>query len=255
MAGDYSQGVARFIDLIGQANQEAAAAELVQLVSGLVPGSRVLDIGAGTGAVAVPLARMGFQVTAIEPDAEMRSRLLARVAYAGDGDDIASRLTVLPHAAGERDLQRKFERVLCRAVAHLIEPAEVDALVGYGGRHLCVGGSFLLGIAVDGSARRPSELQRVAERMLGETRFEHWSEAFERSPGRWATRWLFRVHHGDELVEEVERTFEWQTDSVERLMRVAAAAGLRVTRVTAGFRDEPFVPGSSSSATLTMMAD
>lgn len=252
MAGDYSRGVARFIDLIGQANQNTAAAEIASLVRDLAPGSRVLDIGAGTGAVAVPLARMGFQVTALEPDAEMRSRLLARVAYAGDGDDIASRLTVLPHAAGERDLPHRFDRVLCRAVAHLITPDEVDALIAWGGRHLRPGGAFLLNVATDGSARRPSTLARVAERMLGETRFEHWSEGVERSPGHWATRWVFRVHHGDLLVEELERVFEWRTDRVERVTETAHRAGLRVMRVTAGFGDEPFEAGTSSSATLTL---
>jgi SAM-dependent methyltransferase len=43
------------------------------------PGGRVLDFGAGTGQFALPMAQLGFDVTALEPD----ERLRARVASAG----------------------------------------------------------------------------------------------------------------------------------------------------------------------------
>jgi SAM-dependent methyltransferase len=38
-------------------------------------GGSVLDVGAGTGRLAVPLARAGLRVTAVEPDAAMRDSL------------------------------------------------------------------------------------------------------------------------------------------------------------------------------------
>jgi SAM-dependent methyltransferase len=46
-------------------------------------GGPVLEIGAGTGRVAVPLAAAGFEVIAVEPSAAMRERGAARAARAG----------------------------------------------------------------------------------------------------------------------------------------------------------------------------
>ncbi|MFN7751504.1 MAG: class I SAM-dependent methyltransferase [Pseudomonadota bacterium] len=41
------------------------------------PGSSIVDFGAGTGRLAIPLAREGYKVTAVEPSAPMLARLHA----------------------------------------------------------------------------------------------------------------------------------------------------------------------------------
>jgi precorrin-6B methylase 2 len=50
--------------------------EISQMID---PGCRILDIGAGTGSVAVPLAALGCTVTALEPSAGMRDFLSAKL--------------------------------------------------------------------------------------------------------------------------------------------------------------------------------
>jgi ubiquinone/menaquinone biosynthesis C-methylase UbiE len=57
---------------------------LVAALAGLVPpGGRVLDVGAGTGHLALPLAERGFAVTALEPAAAMLAALGERADRAG----------------------------------------------------------------------------------------------------------------------------------------------------------------------------
>jgi ubiquinone/menaquinone biosynthesis C-methylase UbiE len=54
-----------------------------ELAALLPPGGRVLDVGAGIGHLALPLAARGFRVTAVEPAEAMLERLRARASQHG----------------------------------------------------------------------------------------------------------------------------------------------------------------------------
>src|SRR5690348_1336242 len=64
------------------------------MAAGLEPGMRILDIGAGTGRVALPLADFGCKVIALEPAAGMVQALRSKSGgrrvqpIAGHGDEL-----------------------------------------------------------------------------------------------------------------------------------------------------------------------
>jgi SAM-dependent methyltransferase len=60
-----------------------AVGEATAAASGAGPGTRALDVGAGDGNVAIPLARAGAQVTALDPTPELFESGRARAAAAG----------------------------------------------------------------------------------------------------------------------------------------------------------------------------
>src|SRR3954469_18197971 len=63
--------------LVSEAGEATAAS------SGAGPGMKALDVGAGDGNVAIPLARAGAQVTALDPTPELFESGRARAAEAG----------------------------------------------------------------------------------------------------------------------------------------------------------------------------
>jgi SAM-dependent methyltransferase len=71
------------------------------------PPCSVIDFGAGTGRIAVPLARAGYAVTAVDPCAEMLAVLRAKAADA--------RVAIDVHEARMEDFEdaRRFDVALC----------------------------------------------------------------------------------------------------------------------------------------------
>ena len=56
---------------------------------GIAPGAPVLDLAAGTGKLTRPLVTAGFDVVAVEPQAEMRTRLAASIGAERVRDGVA----------------------------------------------------------------------------------------------------------------------------------------------------------------------
>jgi SAM-dependent methyltransferase len=61
----------------------ASVGETTASVAGAGPGMRALDVGAGDGNVAIPMAKAGAQVTALDPTPELFESGRARAAEAG----------------------------------------------------------------------------------------------------------------------------------------------------------------------------
>lgn len=67
----------------GKAYRDFTERTLAEVRARIDPPARVVDFGSGTGRLAVPLARDGFRVTAVDPSAAMLERLVENAAEAG----------------------------------------------------------------------------------------------------------------------------------------------------------------------------
>jgi SAM-dependent methyltransferase len=120
---------------------------LLDTVSSLAPRSGgVLDFGAGSGQFAVPMARLGFDVTALEPDERLRGRIGAAgvrtvaspAELADDSLAYVYTLNVLEHieddVAALRQLRAKLAsggRVVIYVPAFPLLYTSMDAKVGH----------------------------------------------------------------------------------------------------------------------------
>ncbi|MCD0443047.1 methyltransferase domain-containing protein [Glycomyces sp. A-F 0318] len=96
---------------------------------GLAPGTRVLEIGAGSGLATGPLLAAGAQVVAVEPGADLAAILTAR--FPGD------RLQVTIDDFETADLPGGFDLAVAATSLHWLDPvaaiAKLGALVEPGG--------------------------------------------------------------------------------------------------------------------------
>ena len=105
-------------------------------------GGEVLELGAGTGRLAIALARGGLRVTALDRSAAMLGRGEARAAEAGvDIDWVQADMTAFA-------LGRRFDAVLVafNTLLHLHTRAEHAAFFAAVGRHLRPGGVLALSV-------------------------------------------------------------------------------------------------------------
>jgi SAM-dependent methyltransferase len=235
----YSQGIARFLDLVAAPPTEP---DQTAFLAPLCPaGSSVLDIGAGIGRTVFVLAERGVNVTAVEPDAEMYSVLLSRLALR---PELHARVTPVPKRAGFA-LDRAFDCVCCFAVVHLLRPDERSDLLAYAWQHVQPGGKLVFEFPVASPTRvaKPSEL--VAARKLGESTVEFHSAMEPAERGWWYTHWLFRTTLGGKTMDEVRRTFHWYPMRHDESSDLLARHGIVAVEEYAGYDRSPYVPGES----------
>ena len=106
--GDREQ--ARRYAVRGEAGRTARVAEILSDLA-VSPGDRVLDIGSGPGTLALPLARAGASVTAVDPAEGM----LAELRAAAEREKLADITTVQglwEEIDPDRDLDPPYDRVV-----------------------------------------------------------------------------------------------------------------------------------------------
>lgn len=159
-------------------------------------GGPVLDVGAGTGRVALDLARAGHEVVALDRDDVLLGALRARVGSLG--------VTTVCADARDFDLGRRFALVLApmQTVQLLEGEAGRDRFLAAAARHLEPGG--LLAAALS------EQLEPFDARALGGL-----------EPERGEHEGLHLASHPLAVVDEGERV------ALERLRAVADDAGVR----------------------------
>ena len=110
----------------------------VEVIAGLLPpGGSIVDFGAGTGRLAIPLARAGFRVTAVEPSSAMLEQL-RRGDSAGQVDCVHAAMQDFESAA-------RFDLAICvfTVVTYLLDEQALAAAMGAASRCLKSRGKLL----------------------------------------------------------------------------------------------------------------
>jgi len=208
----------------------------VDLLAGIAGDGRALELGIGTGRIALPMARRGVPVHGIELSKAMVARLRAKPG----GEDIG--VTIGDFATTTVDGSFSLVYLVFNTIMNLTTQAAQVACFRNAAAHLEPGGCFVIEVSIP-------KLQRLPP---GET-----FRAFHVSEARWgideydvANQGL--ISHHFEIVEgKLERfsvpfRYAWPAE----LDLMAELAGMRLRERWGGWKREPFTSDSEKHVSV-----
>jgi SAM-dependent methyltransferase len=201
----------------------------------------ILDIGAGTGRIAVPLARRGVRVTCVEPSPAMRGEFEKRLRAE---PALRERITLIAGDATSFNLGRTFPAAfLSGSFDHLLDDGERLAALANVGRHLVTGGLLVFDVFL--GLMKDAPLSPAGEVRIGEREIRRLVGGQVLPGRRKETVLVFETYERGALVDRIEeRSLVGLTDreSIHRLLR---AGGFTVRREWGSYDREPFRDGDA----------
>jgi SAM-dependent methyltransferase len=227
---------ARYDDSEAEMFEAEVIDPVVEVLVELAGSGRALELGIGTGRIALPLARRGVSVHGIDLSKAMVARLRAK----RDGEDIG--VTIGDFATTTVDGSFSLAYLVFNTIMNLTTQAAQVACFRNAAAHLEPGGCFVIEVTIPDLRRLPP----------GET-----FRVFNASENHWgideyevATQGL-RSHHFETVDGTVERLsipfrYAWPSE----LDLMAQLAGMRLRSRWGGWKREPFTSESTKHVSV-----
>jgi SAM-dependent methyltransferase len=214
----------------------AAVDPVVDLLAEIAGSGRALELGIGTGRIALPLAQRGVPVPGIELSKAMVARLRAKPG----GEDIG--VTIGDFATTSVDGTFSVAYLVFNTIMNLTTQAAQVACFRNVAAHLEAGGCFLIEVGVPDLQRLPPG-ETVLPLYVSETRwgFDEYDVA----------RQGLTSHHFELVEGRVERVsipfrYAWPSE----LDLMAQLAGMRLRERWSGWKREPFTSDSRKHVSI-----
>jgi SAM-dependent methyltransferase len=227
---------ARYDDSEAEMFEAEVIDPVVEVLVELAGSRSALELGIGTGRIALPLARRGVSVHGIDLSKAMVARLLAK----RDGEDIG--VTIRDFATTTVDGSFALAYLVFNTIMNLTTQAAQVACFHNAAAHLEPGGCFVIEVTIPNLRRLPP----------GET-----FHVFNASENHWgideyevATQGLTSHHFEtvDGTVERLSIPFRYAWPSELDLM--AQLAGMRLRSRWGGWKREPFTSESTKHVSV-----
>lgn len=199
----------------------------------------ILDIGAGTGRIALPLAERGVRVTCIEPSPAMRREFERKLAQRVD---LATRIRLIAADARSFDAGRTFPAAfLSGTFDHFLDEEERRSSLVNIARHLVPNGLLVFDVCL--GLMKDSPLAPAGRATMGEAEVRRSVGAKVLPNGIMETHLIFEVCREDTLLERiVERSLVGITtrDGVHQIL---AETGFAVQHEWSGYGFAPYEAG------------
>lgn len=201
----------------------------------------ILDVGAGTGRIAIPLARRGVDVCCVEPSPAMLAEFRRKLA---EEPQLQTRITLISGEASSFDAGRTFPAAfLSGSFDHLLDDQERLAALRNINRHLAMGGVLVFDLFLGLMEDAPLAPAGTVQTEWGEIRRLVGGRVL---PGqRKETVLVFESYENGELVERIEEHSLVGITSREAVLEMLRKTGFEVRREWRSYDHRPYRPGDS----------
>jgi SAM-dependent methyltransferase len=235
--GHFDERVAaRYDESAAEMFDPAVVDPAIHLLVEIAGSGRALELGIGTGRIAIPLAQQGVPVHGIELSRAMAARLRAKPG----GEDIG--VTIGDFATMSVDGSFSVAYLVFNTIMNLTTQAAQVACFRNVAAHLEPGGCFVIEVGVPGLQRLPPG-ETIRAFHVSETRwgFDEIDVAMQR-----LTSHHFEIVDG--RVERLSIPFRYAWPSELDLM--AQLAGMRLRERWSGWKREPFTRDSRQQVSV-----
>ena len=229
---------ARYDDSAGDEFEPSTIAATVEFLAGLAAGAAALELGVGTGRIALPLAARGVRVHGIDLSPDMVARLRAKPG----GDAIP--VTIGDFAEARADGTFGLVYLVFNTIMNLTGQDEQVAFFRNAAAHLEPGGLFVVEVGVPGpiASLAGTAVFDLSESHVG---IDEYDSATQRL-----------VSHHLTLVDGrwSRLSMPFRAVSPAELDLMARLAGLRLRERWAGWRREPFTSESGKHVSVWELA-
>lgn len=201
----------------------------------------VMDVGAGTGRIAIPLAERGVKVCCVEPSPAMRTEFEKKLA---GRVDLWDKIQIIPSNAASFETERSFPiAFLSGSFDHFVNDGERKSSLRNINRHLLLGGILVFDIFLGLMGNRP--LSPAGEAKAGSRRIRRLVGCQILTPEKLEIELVYEVYRRDQMVESIrEIGLVGMTDRQE-VHRVMEKVGFEVKEEWRGYEFKPFEEGDS----------
>jgi len=206
----------------GSLYDRLTSSALAEIDARIDKGSSVIDFGAGCGRLALPLARRGLQVTAVEPSPAMFEELRHRAELlAGQDPEASARLTLVHTSMQGYGGDHTHDLALCvfTVIAYMLDHHTLDSALRAAGGALRPGGLLLIDVPNE-------EVFESMEHDTGDIIREVSIEPLEGPLYRYRESTLIRTADGPTRYEDAFTLRRWTVDEIrDALARVGFEPG------------------------------
>lgn len=229
MDATYGDRIADIYDARYLAPLAEDTADAVSFLKTLAGGGPALELGIGTGRVAIPLAEAGVEVHGIDASEAMVQKLRSK----GGGDRVD--VTIGSFAEFSFDIRFPLVYVVFNTFFGLLTQEEQVSSFAAVARHLTPGGAFAMQAFVPDATRFESGQQRVAVESVGIDEITLEMSSHDAVAQRTDSQFVL-LRQGDVRLFPVRIRYAY----VSELDLMARLAGLRLRERWATWRRDPF---------------
>ncbi len=205
------------------------------------PGDEILDVGAGTGRIAIPAARNGIRVWCVEPSPAMRGVLLSKIE---SEPDLRDRIEIVPATASSFRIERTFPvAILSGCFDHFLDDAERTSSLSNIAHHLKEGGKLIMDVYF--ALKGGSGLHPAGDFTIGGKRYRRFVEGREIGNDMLSVHLIFEIYGEGKLLERIEEESLVGRCTRASIHRLLEKTGFEVTGEFGDYERTPYKDGDT----------